>query len=144
MKRTATAQWQGDGATGKGQLSTQSGTLSNQTYSFLTRFENQDGKSGTNPEELIAAAHAGCFSMALSFVLAEAGFTAKSLHTQAEVKIQKLESGFAITHIQLYLTATIPNITQEIFLDCAEKAKLNCPVSKALAQVPISLKATLN
>ncbi len=143
MKRTAKAQWQGDGTTGKGNLTTQSGALNAQPYSFNTRFESQDGKAGTNPEELIAAAHAGCFTMALSFVLAKEGFKADSLITDAEVEVQKLEAGFAITQIQLNLTATIPNITEEKFLECAQNAKNNCPVSKALAQVPISLNAKL-
>jgi osmotically inducible protein OsmC len=144
MKRTATAHWQGDGTTGKGDLTTQSGVLNTQPYSFLTRFENQDGKAGTNPEELIAAAHAGCFTMALSFVLAGAGFKADSLITDAEVEIKKLEAGFEITHIQLTLTASIPSISKTQFLECAENAKKNCPVSKALAQVPITLSAKLN
>lgn len=143
MKRSATAQWQGDGTTGKGQLTTQSGALNTQPYSFLTRFESQDGKAGTNPEELIAAAHAGCFTMALSFVLAAAGFTATNLKTDADVEVKKLDAGFAITQIQLNLTASIPNITEAQFLECAENAKKNCPVSKALAQVPISLNAKL-
>lgn len=143
MKRTATAHWQGDGTTGKGQLTTQSGALDTQPYSFNTRFESQDGKAGTNPEELLAAAHAGCFTMALSFVLAGAGFKATSLTTDAEVEVQKQEAGFSITQIQLKLTATVPNIDETKFLECAENAKKNCPVSKALAQVPISLTATL-
>ena len=141
MKRTATALWHGD--TNTGAITTQSSVLNAQPYSLLTRFENQDGKAGTNPEELIAAAHAGCFTMALSFVLAGAGFKADNLTTHAEVTIEKLESGFSITHIQLTLTASIPSINKEKFLACAENAKINCPVSKALAQVPISLKATL-
>jgi osmotically inducible protein OsmC len=143
MKRTATGRWQGDGTTGKGDLTTQSGTLKNQPYSFNTRFESQDGTAGTNPEELLAAAHAGCFTMALSFVLAGAGFTADTLKTDAEVEIQKLDTGFAITHIQLNLTASIPNIDEAKFLEYAETAKQNCPLSKALAQVPISLNAKL-
>lgn len=144
MKRSATAHWQGDGATGKGQLDTQSGSLTAQPYSFLTRFESPDGLKGTNPEELIAAAHAGCFTMALSFILASAGFKAESLNTIAEVEVKKLDSGFEITHIQLTLTASIPHIDTETFLSCADKAKKNCPVSKALAQVPISLHTQLN
>lgn len=143
MKRTATAHWQGDGTTGKGQLTTQSGALDTQPYSFYTRFESQDGKAGTNPEELLAAAHAGCFTMALSFVLAGAGFKATSLITDAEVEIQKQEMGFAITHIQLNLTATVPTIDKQKFLELADTAKINCPLSKALVQVPISLTATL-
>lgn len=143
MNRTAKALWQGDGKTGKGQLTTQSGALNAQPYSFGTRFESEDGKAGTNPEELIAAAHAGCFTMALSFILAGEGFTPTSLNTDAEVELSKIENGFAISKIQLTLTATVPNITEEKFLECAENAKKNCPVSKALSQVPISLNAKL-
>lgn len=143
MNRTAKAHWQGDGKTGKGEITTQSGALNAQPYTFGTRFESEDGKAGTNPEELIAAAHAGCFTMALSFILAGEGFKADSLTTNAEVEVKKLEAGFEITQIQLNLIASIPDISKAKFLECAENAKNNCPVSKALSHVPIILEAIL-
>ena len=143
MKREASAKWQGDGKSGNGAITTQSGVLSNQPYSFNTRFVSEDGKAGTNPEELIAAAHAGCFTMALAFQLAGAGFTADVLDTRAVVEAQKLDSGFAITSIALTLKAKIPNITPDKFQELAKTAKENCPVSKALSAVPITLQADL-
>lgn len=125
MQRTATAIWQGTGKEGKGSLSTQSGTLQDAQYSFKTRFEEG---VGTNPEELIAAAHAGCFSMKLSFLLNEAGFTADEIKTTAAIK---LESG-AISHSHLTLEAKISGIDEEKFMELANNAKDNCPVSKVL------------
>lgn len=135
MARHATAVWQGTGKEGKGNLTTQSGTLSNTQYSFSSRFEEG---VGTNPEELIAAAHAGCFTMKLSFVLVAAGFTADKLETKCEVT---LDSG-SITKSHLTLTASIPGISKEKFEECANEAKVNCPVSKVL-NTNISLEATL-
>ena len=135
MKRQATAIWKGSGKDGKGVLSTQSGTLSNTQYSYKSRCE--DG-TGTNPEELVAAAHAGCFDMKLSFVLQEAGFTADSLETTAEVT---LENG-AVTKSHLTLKAKIPGISQEQFEKAAEDAKANCPISKLL-NAEITLDKTL-
>ena len=129
MKRSASAMWNGDLKSGKGTISTESGLLSNAQYSFGTRFEN--GK-GTNPEELIAAAHAGCFSMALSAQLAEAGLVAQSIQTTASVTLEKSGGGFAITAVHLDLTAKIPGADQQAFETAAEQAKAGCPVSKVL------------
>lgn len=135
MKRKATAIWNGSGKDGKGHLTTQSTTLSKTQYSFKSRFEEG---VGTNPEELIAAAHAGCFAMKLSFVLQEAGFTAEELNAEAVVT---LDNG-AVTNSDLTLKAKIPGITQEKFLAAANDAKENCPISKLL-NATISLNATL-
>lgn len=143
MKRNSIAVWRGDGLTGQGTLTSQSGVLQDQPYSFKTRFESQDGKAGTNPEELIAAAHAGCFSMALAFMLAAAGLKADELRTTALVDIQQQGEGFAIVSIELELEAKIPGIDNSKFQELASNAKANCPVSKALSATPISLKAKL-
>jgi osmotically inducible protein OsmC len=129
MKRSASAMWNGDLKTGKGTLSTDSGVLANTQYSFATRFEN--GK-GTNPEELIAAAHAGCFAMALSAQLGEAGLVAQSIDTKATVTLEKTDGGFTITAVHLALTARIPGASQQAFDTAAEAAKKGCPVSKVL------------
>jgi osmotically inducible protein OsmC len=139
MKRTASAVWNGSLKDGKGSISTQSGVLSNSQYGFKTRFE--DGP-GTNPEELIAAAHAGCFSMALSAQLGEAGLTADSINTTAAVTLEKLADGFAITAVHLQLAARIPGATQAQFEELANKAKVGCPVSKVL-KANITLDAKL-
>lgn len=143
MIRKSVAIWQGDGPQGKGQLTTQSGALQNQPYSFNTRFQNEDGKAGTNPEELIAAAHAGCFSMALAFALGEAGFTPQALEVSAGVSVEKTADGFSITSIQLELKGRVPEISENEFVEIAEKAKKGCPISKALAAVPINLSSKL-
>ena len=135
MKRTANAVWNGSGKEGNGKLTTQSGTLSNTQYSYKSRFEEG---VGTNPEELVAAAHAGCFAMKLSFVLQAAGFTADSLDVDAAVT---LEDG-TITSSKLMLKAKIPGISPEKFKESAEDAKLNCPISKLL-NTAISLDASL-
>jgi osmotically inducible protein OsmC len=129
MKRNASAVWSGDLKTGKGALSTDSGVLSGTQYSFSTRFEN--GK-GTNPEELIAAAHAGCFTMALSAQLGEAGLVAESIRTTATVSLEKVGAGFSITAVHLDLTAKIPGASQQAFDTAADNAKAGCPVSKVL------------
>jgi osmotically inducible protein OsmC len=126
MKRTATAVWNGSGKEGSGHLTSQSNIISKTPYSWSSRF-TEDGK-GTNPEELIAAAHAGCFSMKLSFVLGEAGFTPDSIETTCTIT---LESG-SITGSHLALKAKIPGISKEVFEKSAENAKANCPVSKLL------------
>ena len=143
MIRTAKAHWAGNGQQGEGTLTTQSHVLDSQPYSFKLRFENADGQAGTNPEELIAAAHSGCFSMALAFALGGAGFTATSIDTEASVTLSPVEGGFAISGIVLKLTASIPDITKDQFDQIAAGAKANCPVSKALSSVPITLEATL-
>jgi osmotically inducible protein OsmC len=129
MKRSASAMWNGDIRSGKGTISTDSGVLSNTQYSFATRFENGNG---TNPEELIAAAHAGCFSMALSGQLGEAGLVAQSIQTKATVTIEKSGGGFTITAVHLDLTARIPGASLQAFETAAENAKSGCPVSKVL------------
>lgn len=135
---TANAQWQGDLATGKGQVSF---TGFNGNYTFKSRFE---GDTGTNPEELVAAAHAACFSMAFSHQLAQAGFTPTSVKTQAAVTLSKTDSGFAITNITLTCDADVPGVTDAKFQELAHAAKTGCPISKALAAVPeITLQATL-
>jgi lipoyl-dependent peroxiredoxin len=129
ITRTATARYEGTGKEGKGWISTQSGVLEEQRYGFGTRFENEPG---TNPEELIAAAHAGCFTMALSFALARAGIAEGSLETEARVKLDKEGEGFRISRSDLALTARVPGIEEERLRALAEEAKANCPVSKLL------------
>lgn len=139
MKKTASAVWQGDLKSGKGSISTESGALKDNPYGFNTRFENAPG---TNPEELIGAAHAGCFSMALSLMLGQAGFTAERIATRAEVTLDKDGEGFSITAIALTLDAQIPGIDEEQFQQIANQAKEGCPVSKVL-NAQISLTASL-
>lgn len=138
-KRTATAVWSGGLKDGKGSISTQSGVLDQTQYGFNARFAEGPG---TNPEELIAAAHAGCFTMALSAQLGEAGMTATRLATTATVTLDKVDDGFAITAVHLSLTATIPGANQEAFDSAALKAKQGCPVSKLL-NAAITLDARL-
>ena len=137
--RTANASWKGDLKTGKGQLSSESSAL-NGAYSFSTRFENE---KGTNPEELIGAAHAGCFSMALSKILAEAGHTPNEIKTTAKVHLDKGESGFGISKIVLQTEGDVPGMDADNFKQHAENAKMNCPISKALKAVNIELEASL-
>jgi osmotically inducible protein OsmC len=132
MKRTATSVWSGTGTSGTGHLTTQSGVFDQQPYSFKTRFENEDGKKGTNPEELIAAAHAGCFNMALGVELEKAGFKADELETKAAVTLEKKGEGFAITKIHLTLNAKIPGIDKQKFTELSSGAKANCPISQLL------------
>ncbi|HEY2926376.1 OsmC family protein [Piscinibacter sp.] len=139
MKRTASALWTGGLKDGKGSISTPSGVLANTPYDFGRRFENTPG---TNPEELIAAAHAACFSMALSAQLGEAGMTAQSIQTTAAVSLEKLDSGFAITAVHLDLVAKIAGADRSAFEAAANKAKAGCPVSKLL-NATITLAATL-
>ena len=139
MKRRATAVWNGTGKEGKGSLSSPSNFFDNTPYSFQTRFENEDGKAGTNPEELIAAAHAGCFNMALSFQIAGEDFTADELKTVATVTLESKDGGFAISEIVLDLTGKVSGMEQDQFEKLAQVAKENCPISKALSAVPISL-----
>lgn len=129
MKRKASAEWQGGLKDGKGTISTDSGVLSNTAYSFGTRFEQTPG---TNPEELIAAAHAGCFSMALSAQLEGAGLRAERIRTTAAVTLEKSGEGFAITAVHLDVTARVPGAGREAFEQVAERAKSSCPVSKVL------------
>lgn len=127
--RTASARYEGFGKEGRGSITTQSGVLTDQFYGFATRFENE---RGTNPEELIAAAHASCFTMALSFALARAGFSDGSLETSAAVTLDKDEVGFVITRSDLTLEAEVPGITPEQFAELAAGAKATCPISRLL------------
>jgi osmotically inducible protein OsmC len=139
MQRTASAAWSGGLKDGKGSISTQSGVLSDTQYSFGTRFEN--GK-GTNPEELIAAAHAGCFTMALSAQLGTMNFTPQSLRTTATVTLEKLEAGWTISKIHLDVKAQIAGISADAFQSAAASAKANCPVSR-LFKAEITMNASL-
>lgn len=139
MKRTGSAVWKGGLKDGEGTVSTQSGVLSNTQYSFSTRFE--DG-IGTNPEELIAAAHAGCFSMALSGQLGNAGMTAENISTTATVTLEKTDAGFTITKVHLDVVARIPGADQGAFETAANNAKAGCPVSRLL-KADISMDARL-
>lgn len=144
MKRKATAVWKGTGLEGKGSLTTKSGVFKDQPYSFKTRFENEEHKMGTNPEELIAAAHAGCFCMALSFALTGAGHPPAELACEATVRLEKQTEGFAIEEIVLDLKASVPGIGKDKFEELAKKAKDTCPISMALSSVDIVLKTSLN
>lgn len=139
MQRKGSAVWTGGLRDGKGTVSTQSGVLNNTQYSFATRFENG---IGTNPEELLAAAHAGCFSMAFSAQLDQAGLKADRISTEATVSLEKVEGGFAITAVHLAMTAKIPNATDAQFQTAADNAKAGCPVSK-LFNTKITLDAKL-
>ena len=139
MKKHASAVWQGNLKDGKGTLSTQSGALKDNPYGFNTRFEDQPG---TNPEELIGAAHAGCFSMALSMMLGQAGLTAERIETQAVVTLDKVGEGFEITTVDLTLKAKIPGADANQFQQIANQAKEGCPVSKLL-KARISLNPIL-
>lgn len=143
MLRTGQAVWRGTGKDGSGNLTTPSGVLSSQPYSFKLRFVDEDGVNGTNPEELIAAAHAGCFTMALSFQLSNAGFVPEELNTDAHLTLEKQDIGFTITGIVLKLQGKVPGISAEQFAELAAGAKAGCPVSRALAAVPITLEAKL-
>src|SRR5687767_10196441 len=135
MKRTATAVWNGSGKDGSGKLTTQSTVLQQTQYSYKSRFEEG---TGTNPEELVAAAHAGCFSMKLSFVLGAAGFEPESIETSAAINF---ENG-VLTNSHLTVKAKVPGISEEKFKECADDAKANCPISKAL-NISISMDASL-
>ena len=139
MKKTASAHWEGNLKQGKGTVSTESGTLKENPYGFNTRFENEPG---TNPEELIGAAHASCFSMAFSMLLGEENFTPDSIDTKATVTLEKQSDGFAVTAVHLEMNARIPAIDQMKFEEIAGKAKVGCPISKLL-NAEITLDATL-
>lgn len=134
------AHWEGDIKRGTGTISTESGALKQQPYGFNTRFE---GAAGTNPEELIGAAHAGCFSMALSLMLGEAGFTPESIDTTADVSLDQVDGGFKITKIALTSTVKLPGIEKDQFDPIIQKAKAGCPVSQ-LFNAEITLDYTLN
>ena len=139
ITRTATAHYQGTGKEGQGWISTQSGVLDRQRYGFGTRF---GGEPGTNPEELVAAAHAGCFTMALSFALAKEGVTEGSLETSAHVTIEQEGEGFRITRSDLELTADVPGLAEDRLQQLAADAKASCPVSRLLnAEMSLTVKA---
>ncbi len=140
MDRSATATWKGNLKEGTGSLDSQSGALSGLAYSFKSRFEDESGKSGSNPEELIAAAHAGCFAMQLSHFLAENGTPADKIEAKAVVT---LVPGTGITGSALTLTGSVPGIDEAKFRELADKAKAECPVSKALGSIKVTLDARL-
>ncbi|EKS7420716.1 OsmC family protein [Enterobacter ludwigii] len=140
IHKHGSAHWSGDIKRGKGTVTTESGVLNQQPYGFNTRFE---GEKGTNPEELIGAAHAACFSMALSLMLGEAGYTADSIDTTADVSLDKKEGGFAITKVALQSKVTVPGIDPQQFDGVIQKAKAGCPVSQLL-NAEITLDYTLN
>ena len=140
IHKHGSAHWTGDIKRGKGTVSTESGVLNQQPYGFNTRFE---GEKGTNPEELIGAAHAACFSMALSLMLGEAGYTADAIDTTADVSLDKTDGGFAITKVALKSKVTVPGIAPQQFDGIIQKAKAGCPVSQLL-KAEITLDYTLN
>ena len=139
INKTGSAHWEGGIKDGKGAISTQTGSLKDYPYGFASRFE---GKPGSNPEELLGAAHAACFTMALSLILGEAKLTAEALDTTAQVTLDKVDDGYAITAIHLTLKGKVPGADQATFQSLADKAKAGCPVSKVL-KAPITLDATL-
>jgi len=144
MKRAATAVWSGALKDGKGAISMQSGVLTDSPYTFKARFEDESGKSATNPEELIAAAHASCFTMQLSHFLAEAGHPAAKITTTAEVTVGPVEGkGNTISKSALTLRGDVPGMSNDQFVELANKAKAGCPVSRALAAIEITLDAKL-
>ena len=140
MQRTATAEWSGDLKSGKGRIGVGSGAFAG-PYSFISRFE---GSKDTNPEELLGAAHAGCYSMALSHALAQAGKTATRIDTTAKVQLEKDAKGFSIARIDLVTRGTVPGLSAAEFQKFAEDTKQNCIVSRALAAVPMTLDAKLD
>lgn len=139
INKSASANWKGGLQDGTGTISTESGVLDEVNYGFKKRFE---GEPGSNPEELVAAAHASCFSMALSMILGDAGFTADDISTKAVVSLEKKDDGFAITKSHLTVTAKVPGATAEDFAKAAETAKANCPISKLL-DTEITMDAAL-
>nr|WP_315230944.1 OsmC family protein [uncultured Albidiferax sp.] len=142
IEKTAHVHWEGAGKNGKGQISTETGALKAVPYGFATRFE--DDRRGSNPEEILGAAHAACFSMAFSFACDKAGFATSTVDTQAKVRLAKQGEGFVIDRIALVLQATVPGLDEAKFQALALAAKRDCPLSKALASVPeISLQASL-
>lgn len=142
--RTASASWRGTGAEGDGSLTGPSGVLNNTPYSTAKRFQNEDGLAGTNPEELVAAAHAGCYIMQLSFMLTGAGFPPVQLRCNAHIDMDNSGGGWAFQKINLQLEGEVPGISEAQFQELAQSAKTACPVSKALSAVPIELEAKLN
>lgn len=142
IEKSASVHWEGRGKAGQGQISTDTGALEKYPYGFASRFE--DDRRGTNPEEILGAAHAACFTMAFSFACDKAGFATQSADTQARVRLAKQGEGFAIDRIALTLSAVVPGMDEATFQQIAAQAKRDCPLSKALAAVPeITLQATL-
>lgn len=138
-KRKATAVWNGTGLEGTGTLNTPNKFFDNTPYSFKSRFQNETGELGTNPEELLASAHAGCFAMALSFAIVQAGFVAEELSVEANVTLDAVEGGFGITTIALDLVGKVPEMNETQFVELANGAKVGCPISKVLSSVNITL-----
>lgn len=143
LKRTSTAVWHGTGPKGTGTISTLSGALADLPYGFNSRFVSEDGKAGTNPEELVGAAHASCFTMALAFQLTNAGLEPGELRTTATVAMEKQDIGWTIVNIDLHVTGTVAGIDQAKFAELAGNAKKGCPLSRALSATPITMTATL-
>ena len=143
LKRTSTAVWHGNGPKGSGTITTLSGALKEQPYSVNSRFTAEDGRAGTNPEELVAAAHSACFTMALAFQLTNANLEPTELKTVATVTMDKLEPGWTVTGIHLEVGGKVPGIDNAKFVEMAETAKKGCPISRALAATPISMTAKL-
>jgi osmotically inducible protein OsmC len=143
LKRSSTAVWHGKVPSGSGTISTLSGAFKDQPYSVNSRFQSEDGKAGTNPEELIAAAHSGCFTMAFSAQLSNAGFDPTELKTVATVSIEKQEPGWTVTNIHLDVQGKVPGVSAEQFQTLAENAKKGCPISRALAATNITMTAKL-
>ncbi len=141
--RKSSAVWRGEGPTGQGALTMQSGAFKDQPYSAKMRFATEDGRAGTNPEELVAAAHAGCFAMALSFALTNAGHPPEELRASATVKMDKIEGKWTITEIALDVEGKVPGVAPEKFLELALAAKKDCPISRALSATPVTLTARL-
>ena len=142
-EKSASVHWEGAGKTGQGQISTETGALNKAPYGFASRFE--DDRRGTNPEEILGAAHAACFTMAFSFACDKAGLATTRIETTASVRLSKQGEGFEIDRIALTMEATVPGISEAKFQEIAAAAKRDCPLSKALASVPeITLVATLN
>ena len=142
IEKTASVHWEGRGKAGQGQISTETGALKLYPYGFASRFE--DDRKGSNPEEILGAAHAACFTMAFSFACDKAGFATEKVDTTASVRLSKQDAGFVIDRIALKLEATVPGIDEAKFQEIAANAKRDCPLSKALASVPeITLEATL-
>ena len=144
LKRSSTAVWHGTGPKGSGNITTLSGALKEQPYSVNARFQSEDGKAGTNPEELIAAAHAGCFTMALSFQLTNAGLEPTELRTVATVSMEKQDKGWTITNIHLDVEGKAPGMTAEQFETATTTAKKECPISRALSATPITMTAKMS
>ena len=142
MEKSASVHWEGGGKAGKGQISTDTGALKAYPYGFASRFA--DDRKGSNPEEILGAAHAACFTMAFSFACDKAGFATQSVDTTAKVRLTQQAEGFAIDRIALTLRAAVPGMDEAKFQEIAAQAKRDCPLSKALASVPeITLQATL-